>query len=394
MQTTDIVVIGGGAAGLFCAMTAAQRGRKVVVLEGSNRIGKKILMSGGGRCNFTHLHSTPRNFISDNPHYCKSALARFTPYDFVALVDKHGIAYHEKSPGQLFCDASSKKIVSMLSRECADANVIIKTDVNVGEVSQHAAGFRVDTSHGLFGSQSLVIATGGLSIPKMGASDFGYRVARQFDLPVLPTRAGLVPFTFTGAHHDMMQQLSGTSVNATVNARASFTDGLLFTHRGLSGPAALQSSSYWREGEFVDIDLAPGIDASDTLLAAKNDGSQQKIAAILRQSLPKALTQALADIVAPEQTTRALADWTNAALQALGERINQWRIKPSGTEGYRTAEVTLGGVDTRSLDSKTMMTRTVDGLYFIGEVVDVTGHLGGHNFQWAWASAHAAGQHA
>ena len=391
MQRYDVLVIGGGAAGLFCALTAGRRGRSVLVLEGSNRVGKKILMSGGGRCNFTHLHSTPEHFISANPHFCKSALARFTPEDFLALVERHGIAYHEKTPGQLFCDHSSKDIVRMLEAECQAAGVSIRTGVAVADVTRNDDRFAVRTDAGLFGSDSLVIATGGLSIPKMGASDFGYRLARQFGLTVLPTRAGLVPFTFTGAAHALMQACSGNSVTAAVASAATFTDGLLFTHRGLSGPAALQCSSYWNVGTPLTIDLVPGDSMVEALLTARQDTPRQQLLTVLARYLPKALASAMSELLAPGRAATPLAELGHATLRSVGEQLNRWTLTPSGTEGYRTAEVTLGGVDTDALDSKTLAARQHPGLYFIGEVVDVTGHLGGHNFQWAWASGFAAG---
>ena len=391
MQRYDVLVIGGGAAGLFCALTAGRRGRSVLVIEGSNRVGKKILMSGGGRCNFTHLHSTPEHFISANPHFCKSALARFTPEDFLALVERHGIAYHEKTPGQLFCDHSSKDIVRMLEAECQAAGVSIRTGVAVADVTRNDDRFGVRTDAGLFGSDSLVIATGGLSIPKMGASDFGYRLARQFGLTVLPTRAGLVPFTFTGAAHALMQACSGNSVTAAVTSAETFTDGLLFTHRGLSGPAALQCSSYWDVGTPLTIDLVPGDSMVESLLTARQDTPRQQLLTVLARYLPKALASAMSELLAPGRAATPLAELGHATLRSVGEQLNRWTLTPSGTEGYRTAEVTLGGVDTDALDSKTLSARQHPGLYFIGEVVDVTGHLGGHNFQWAWASGFAAG---
>jgi predicted Rossmann fold flavoprotein len=389
--TSDVIVIGGGAAGLLCAITAGQRGRKVTVLEGSNRIGKKILMSGGGRCNFTNIHCEPSRFLSQNPHFCKSALSRYTQWDFIALVEKHGIPYHEKSQGQLFCDNSSKDIVAMLQQECDDAGVSIVTDCAISSVEfddayyVHAADEYV--------AESLVIATGGLSIPKMGASDFGYRLARQFGLDVLPTRAGLVPFTFTGPMHDITTRLSGISVAASLAVTdQSFNDALLFTHRGLSGPAALQISSYWQQGDELLVDLLPGIDAVALLLEAKRSKPAMLLRTILTEHLPKALVQELQYLHWSEAEARPLSEFADADLRHIASCLQQWRVKPAATEGYRTAEVTLGGIDTDALSSKTMECKRQPGLYCIGEVLDVTGHLGGFNFQWAWASGHAAGE--
>ena len=393
MNTCDVLILGGGAAGLFCALTAGQRNRRVQVLEGSNRIGKKILMSGGGRCNFTHLHSTPAHFLSHNPNYCKSALARYTPYDFLELVERHDIDYVEKSPGQLFCRDSSKAIVRMLATECERASVTIHTDAAIEHVCMSGDRFVVQASDQVWESGSLVIATGGLSIPKMGASDFGYRIARQFDLPIVDTRAGLVPFTFSGALLDMMKRLRGVSVVGRVGVdEQGFVDGLVFTHRGLSGPAALQASSYWREGQFIEVDLLSGRDAVSGLLAAKRATPKRSLLGEVAQWLPRSLSEAWLDVESSSAARNRLADCPDGLLRDIGTRLNRWSVKPAGTEGYRTAEVTLGGVDTHGLDSRTMMARDWPGLFFIGEVVDVTGHLGGHNFQWAWASAHAAGQ--
>jgi hypothetical protein len=391
MTHADVLVLGGGAAGLMCAITAAQRGRDVIVLEGSNRVGKKILMSGGGRCNFTNLHCEATNFVSHNPHFCKSALSRYTQHDFVALVDQHDIPFHEKALGQLFCDNSSKDIVSMLLAECDSAGVRIETNCEIGAVSSKV-GFRVATNKGAFSCSSLVVATGGLSIPKMGASGFGYELARQFGINVFETRAALVPFTFTGELHDMMQRLSGISTPAIVSANdASFTESILFTHRGLSGPAILQVSSFWRPGDEIVIDLLPGLDASDFLIAAKAEQPAALIRTALAQHLPRKLVMELQTLFWERWSEIPLGEIGKDTLAQIGETLNGWSIRPAATEGYRTAEVTLGGVDTNELSSKTMESRKVPGLYFIGEVVDVTGHLGGFNFQWAWSSGHAAG---
>lgn len=392
MNDFDVIVLGGGAAGLMCALTAGQRGRRVIVLESSNKIGKKILMSGGGRCNFTNLHSEPSRFISANPSFCISALSRYTQWDFIALVDKHAIAYHEKAAGQLFCDNSSKDILGLLEAECADARVQIKTHCEMDSVT-HADRYSVVCSKGTFTAESLVIATGGLSIPKMGASDFGYRLAKQFDLSVLPTRAGLVPFTFTGAIHDMTDRLSGVSLPATINAGGqTFTEDILFTHRGLSGPAALQASSYWLPGDDIDIDLLPSSDATELLLAAKAAHAKALLRTVLSEHLPKALVVELQELMWVESAEKILGDWSDKAIRQVAAHINSWVLKPAATEGYRTAEVTLGGIDTNELSSKTMECKRQPGLFCIGEVVDVTGHLGGFNFQWAWASANAAGR--
>jgi predicted Rossmann fold flavoprotein len=392
MNRADVLVLGGGAAGLMCAITAAQRGRRVIVLEGSNRVGKKILMSGGGRCNFTNLHCEPSRFLSHNPHFCKSALSRYTQHDFIALVEKHGIPYHEKTLGQLFCDNSSKDIVAMLLSECDDAGVIIETSVEIGEVRKDDT-FTVKTNCGDYSSDALVVATGGLSIPKMGASGFGYELARQFGLYVHDTHAGLVPFTFSGAMHDMTTRLSGVSTWASLTAGgAEFTENILFTHRGLSGPAALQVSSYWKPGEDLLIDLQPGKDAGERLLvAAKVEQPRALLRNVLSTDLPRRLVGELQALWWPQHTDTPLAELRNEFLADIGRKLNAWTVRPAATEGYRTAEVTLGGVDTNELSSQTMAAKKVPGLYFIGEVVDVTGHLGGFNFQWAWASGYAAG---
>ncbi|MGB5411814.1 MAG: NAD(P)/FAD-dependent oxidoreductase [Woeseiaceae bacterium] len=389
--SSDVIVIGGGAAGLMCAITAGQRGRKVTVLEGSNRIGKKILMSGGGRCNFTNTHCEPSRFLSQNPHFCKSALSRYTQWDFIALVEKHGIAYHEKSLGQLFCDNSSKDIVAMLQQECDDAGVTIVTDCDIATVEFDNA-YHVQAADE-YVAESLVIASGGLSIPKMGASDFGYRLARQFGLEVLPTRAGLVPLTFTGPMHDVTSRLSGISVAASLAvADQSFSEALLFTHRGLSGPAALQISSYWNQGDELLVDLLPGIDAAALLLEAKRSKPAMLLRTMLAEHLPKALVQELQYLHWSEAEARPLSEFSDNDLRHIASCLQQWQLKPAATEGYRTAEVTLGGINTDALSSKTMECKSQPGLYCIGEVVDVTGHLGGFNFQWAWASGHAAGE--
>lgn len=390
MRDFDVIVLGGGAAGLMCAFAAGQRGRRVIVLESSNKIGKKILMSGGGRCNFTNLHCDPSRFISANPHFCISALQRYTQWDFIALVEKHSIAYHEKTAGQLFCDHSSRDILRMLEAECNAAGVQILTHCEVQSVQQ-PENFVVTSNKGEFSAAALVIATGGLSIPKMGASDFGYRIARQFGLNVLQTRAGLVPFTFTGATHAMTERLSGVSLSASIRVgQQTFVDDLLFTHRGLSGPAALQASSYWTAGNDIVINLLPLIDAAAMLLNAKTNGHRALLRSVLSECLPKALVTELQQLLWPAAAEKPIGDWQDAALRQLADSLHNWTLRPSGTEGYRTAEVTLGGIDTDELSSRTMQCIRRPGLYCIGEVVDVTGHLGGFNFQWAWSSAQAA----
>ncbi len=392
MKQTDVVIIGGGAAGLMCAIVAARRGRKVVVLEGSNKIGKKILMSGGGRCNFTNIHTEPSNFVSLNPHFCKSALSRFTQWDFIALVEKHRIPYHEKTLGQLFCDNSSKDIVAMLSSECDEAGVEVQTDVkDIGVTSN--GDFSIASSHGQYACDSLVIASGGLSIPKMGASDFGYRVARQFGLDMIETRAGLVPFTVTGTMHELCERLSGVSCEVTVSVDGiSFNESMLFTHRGLSGPAMLQASSYWTPGDSLEINLLPRINAEELLLSAKAARRKSLLRVVLAEVLPKALLAELQLIMWPDLAESPVAGISDASLRDIAAKLTAWDVRPAATEGYRTAEVTLGGIDTDELSSKTLESKRHPGLYFIGEVVDVSGHLGGHNFQWAWSSGHAAGQ--
>jgi len=392
----DTLVLGGGAAGLLCAVTAASRGRRVTVLERSNRIGKKILMSGGGKCNFTNLHVTPERFLSANPHFCKSALARYTQWDFIDLVERHGIAYFEKETvnglsGQLFCRESSKQIVAMLRAECEAAGVRIHTDCETHSVV-HREGFHLNTSLGDFSGDALVVATGALSIPSLGGSGFGYELADQFGLDLLPRTAGLVPFTFSDDHKAVFSRLSGLSCEVTAsNQRARFREDLLFTHRGLSGPCVLQISSYWRPGEAVAFDLAPGEDLAAELLEEKRAAPRSRLRSVLARRLPRKLVAELELLFWPERAETPVGEWPDDALATLAGRLASWSLTPSGTEGYRKAEVTLGGVNTDSLSSKTMEAKGVSGLFFIGEVVDVTGHLGGFNFQWAWASGHAAG---
>lgn len=385
----DVVVIGGGAAGLMCARVAGLRGRRVRVIEHANRCGKKILMSGGGRCNFTNTGTTAANFISRNPHFCKSALARFTPQHFIDLVERHGIAYHEKELGQLFCDDSSKLIVKMLLDECADAGVRIDTGCSVEAVEKIDEGFRVRTTQGTLQAASLVVATGGLSIPSMGATGFGYELARSFGHAVLPTRAGLVPLTLAGKHQERLADLSGVAfpVTAECNGRR-FSNSMLITHRGVSGPAILQISSYWNVGDALHLDLLPQGDAFEQLKALRARRPAAELRTMLGDLFPKRFAERLCDLWFP---SRPMRQFNDPELRAIAAQLQRFPLVASGTEGYRTAEVTLGGVDTDELSSSTMQSKRVSGLYFIGEVVDVTGWLGGYNFQWAWASGHAAG---
>ena len=388
----DCIVIGGGAAGLFCALTAGQRGRKVLVLDSSNKVGKKILMSGGGRCNFTNLHIDPENYISSNPHFVKSALSSYTQWDFIALVEKHGIAYHEKTLGQLFCDKSSKQILEMLLTECEKVGVEILTHCQITSVEQWSDEYSLQTSLGEFTCHSLVVATGGLSIPTMGATGFGYELAAQFGLDVLDRSAALVPFTFSDQWKSLCERLAGLSTDVVMAAsEQSFREGLLFTHRGLSGPVSLQVSSYWSPGQPITINLMPDCDASEYLLDAKGHHGKSLVRTVLTQLLPKTLVNELEALLWSSYQTTPLAEIPDAVLRKIGSSLSAWTLKPSGTEGYRTAEVTLRGVDTRHISSKTMECSEHRGLYFIGEVIDVTGHLGGYNFQWAWSSGYAAG---
>lgn len=386
---TDVLVVGGGAAGLMCAIAAGRRGKRVLVIEHANRVGKKILMSGGGRCNFTNTGTTPDNFLSANPHFCKSALARYTPADFITLVERHGIAYHEKELGQLFCDESSKQIVKMLLDECAAAGVIVHTGCSIQRVTHEDAGFHLHAAQGVFSAPALVVACGGLSIPAMGASGFGYELARQFGHEVLPTRAGLVPLTLSGKHQERLQDLSGVAVPVTASCNGqAFRNAMLITHRGISGPAILQISSYWQPGDDLRLDLLPGTDALAVLLQLQAERPAAELKTVLAELLPKRFAQRLCEAWLPNKPMR---QYNAPELQQLATQLQHWPLVASGTEGYRTAEVTLGGVDTHGLSSATMQSRHVPGLYFIGEVVDVTGWLGGYNFQWAWASGHAAG---
>lgn len=386
----DVLIIGGGAAGLMCALTAGRRGRRVRVLEHANRCGKKILMSGGGRCNFTNTGTTPANFLSANPHFCKSALARYRPEHFIAMVDAHGIAWHEKELGQLFCDDSSKQIVAMLLAECADAGVAIDTSCSVETVAAApGGGFTLRTTQGAMRSESMVVATGGLSIPKMGATGFGYEIARQFGHAVLPTRAGLVPLTLSGKHLEHYADLAGVSVHVSARCgKARFDNAMLVTHRGLSGPAILQVSSYWEPGKELLLDLLPEHDIEAWLLERQREQPAAELRTVLADVFPKRFAQRLCEVWF---TSKPMRQYSHGELPAIARQLAHWPIIASGTEGYRTAEVTLGGVDTDGVSSSRMESTTVPGLFFIGEVLDVTGWLGGYNFQWAWASGHAAG---
>jgi predicted Rossmann fold flavoprotein len=380
----DVIVLGGGAAGLLCAIEAGKRGRRVVLLERAEKIGKKILISGGGRCNFTNLHTQPKHLLSENPHFAKSALARYTPADFIALVEKHGISYHEKTLGQLFCDNSATQIITMLESECRYANVRIVVDSNIREV-RRATAFTVSTDTTEYRAPVLVVATGGISIPKMGATGFGYDLARQFGLNIVPPRPALVPLVFHPADRKRYSDLAGVSTEVIASAgNSAFREKMLFTHRGLSGPAILEASSYWKEGEALQIDLAPGREATQKIREA---GTRTTAVAekALHEFLPNRLAERWLKFHPPKS-------WTNIGLDAFERELHAWTVRPAGTEGYEKAEVTAGGVDTAELSSKTIESRKVPGLFFIGEVVDVTGHLGGFNFQWAWASAAAAGR--
>ena len=390
---TEVVIVGAGAAGLMCAANAAARGRRVLVLDHANKAGKKILMSGGGRCNFTNLYCEPGNFLSENPHFCKSALARYSQWDFIGLVAKHGVPYHEKKLGQLFCDNKANAILDLLLAECAEAGAEIRLNTALQSIAKTDDGFLLHSDLGAVACQSLVIASGGLSIPTLGATGFGYQVARQFGHQVLPTRAGLVPFTLTDPQlKTLCTELSGTSVEdclVSCNGQ-SFKENILFTHRGLSGPAILQISSYWQPGDTLHIDLLPHIDLPAWLAEQQRERGSSELKTLLAELFTKKMAALLVD---SWFANKPLKQYSPGELKAIAERLSDWQLVPAGTEGYRTAEVTLGGVDTREVSSKTMESLKVPGLYFIGEVLDVTGHLGGFNFQWAWASGYAAAQY-
>jgi predicted Rossmann fold flavoprotein len=389
VEKVDVIVLGAGAAGMMCALEAGRRGRRVVLLDHAERVGKKILISGGGRCNFTNIHCRPENFLSENPHFAKSALARFTPADIIAMVEQHGIPYHEKTLGQLFCDRSAHDFVTMLERECADAGVRVIVGARILSVARDGH-FRVQTTETIFEAEAVVVATGGLSIPKMGATAFGYTLAEQFGLRIVECRPGLVPLVFSAEDREQWCDLAGVSAEVVAAAgprqrHGSFREKMLVTHRGFSGPAILQASSYWRPGEAVTVDLAPNVEVMAPLLTRNARRDAAAAVHAIHAVLPARMAERWVTIQEP-------ADWTNASLAAMEQQLHSWRITPAGTEGYAKAEVTAGGVDTAELDAKTMQSRKVPGLYFIGEVVDVTGWLGGYNFQWAWASGASAGR--
>lgn len=389
MEVVDVIIIGAGAAGLMCAIEASKRHRKVLVLDHANKAGKKILMSGGGRCNFTNYYIEPEKYNSHNPHFLKSALTRYTQWDFLELVKKHKIPFHEKTLGQLFCDNKSKDIVDMLLKECAAAGATIQLNTSIENI-QKSQSFKIQASKGIFCCQSLVIASGGLSIPTMGASPFAYKVAEQFGIKVWPTRAGLVPLTLDVLEKERVALLSGIGIDSLVkNARIEFRENTLFTHRGLSGPAILQLSSYWLPGESICINLLPELNVLEYLKNVRIEKPQKQLNSILSLHLPKRVIELF---ISSELAEKKLAELSNRDLESIAKQLNSWIVKPNGTEGYRTAEVTIGGVDCHAISSKTMEAQDVPGLYFIGEALDVTGWLGGYNFQWAWSSGWAAGQ--
>lgn len=392
-ESVDVIIIGAGAAGLMCALTAGYRGRRVLVLDHANKPGKKILMSGGGRCNFTNLNTTPKHFRSNNPAFCISALRRYTPQDFVDMVERHGIEYVEKAPGQLFCgdEFKSKAIVQMLLTECEWAGVEVRLQTSVTQIQPNDNGFALQTAAGKINCESLVIASGGLSVPTMGASGFGYDVARQFGLDILPTRAGLVPFTLHPEQKQHFAPLSGVACDVAVTCRRQhFKEPMLFTHRGLSGPAMLQISSFWEPGDELTVDLLPDTKIAADLINYRNQQPKNQLLHWLNKHLPKRVAQTLVDVNEWQSPMQA---YSNEQLAGIEQQLHEWMIKPAGTEGYRTAEVTLGGVNTDGISSKTFECHSTPGLYFIGEVLDVTGELGGFNFQWAWASGYCAGQY-
>ncbi|MDQ2192644.1 MULTISPECIES: NAD(P)/FAD-dependent oxidoreductase [Vibrio] len=391
-EQVDVIVIGAGAAGLMCAAQAAQRGRQVLVMDHAKKPGRKILISGGGRCNFTNYDVSAANYLCRNPHFVKSALSQYSNWDFISLVSKHGIAFEEREHGQLFCVDSAKEIVNLLLTECDQPTLKQRYQVDIQTISQTADGFVLQTSQGTWQCQSLVIATGGLSMPKLGATPFGYKVAEQFAIPVLPTCAGLVPFTLHVADKEALSELSGIALPVEILARCgtSFKEALLFTHRGLSGPAVLQISSYWQPGQTLSINLLPNVDVDHALAEAREQHPNQTLKTTLSRLLPKRLVEVL--IERGLLVDKPMKQLTPTVLKQTAQALQEWQIVPNGTEGYRTAEVTLGGVDTDWLSSKTMECKTVPGLFFVGEVMDVTGWLGGYNFQWAWSSGYVAGQ--
>ncbi|MFA5018563.1 MAG: NAD(P)/FAD-dependent oxidoreductase [Methylobacter sp.] len=391
MTDTDVIIIGAGASGLMCAIEAGKRGRKVLVLDHANKAGKKILMSGGGRCNFTNYSIEPGNYISHNPHFCKSALSRYTQWDFLALIGRYQIPFHERDHGQLFCNESAKDILELLLAECNKVGAVVQLNTHIDSVERLTDLFHLKTNNGNFTCQSLVVATGGLSIPKMGATPLGYKIAEQFGIKVLPTSAGLVPFTLQPEDKEKFSALSGIAVPCVVsNNRQSFSENVLFTHRGLSGPAILQISSYWRAGEEIVINLLPQVNLETELKSKRQQKVKNKLKTILEGYLPKRL---ISSFLPEDLLERSLQDLSDKQIQRVADQLHCWTIKPNGTEGYRTAEVTSGGVDCDAVSSKTMESKQVQGLYFVGEVLDVTGWLGGYNFQWAWSSAWCAGQY-
>ncbi|MFD2058648.1 NAD(P)/FAD-dependent oxidoreductase [Mesorhizobium calcicola] len=390
MQSYDVIIIGAGAAGMMCAVETAKRGRSVLILDHAAMPGEKIRISGGGRCNFTNIHASPKNFLSGNPHFCISALSRYTQRDFIALVERHHIAYHEKTLGQLFCDGSARQIIDMLVSEMQGRGVQLALSTVVEDVRKTVEGFVLTLSTGMVTCQSLVVACGGKSIPKMGATGFGYELAERFGLAIVETRPALVPLTFDAKTLERLAPLAGNAVDAEVACgKTRFSEAMLFTHRGVSGPSILQISSYWREGDEIRIAMLPGVDTADLIRTAKRGNGRQAVQTVLANHLPKRLSQSIAERTGIDGN---LADLSDAEIKTIAAAVNDWRIKPAGSEGYRTAEVTLGGVDTNGLDQKTMQAKSVPGLFFIGEVVDVTGWLGGYNFQWAWSSGWVAGQ--
>ncbi|MGC9421328.1 NAD(P)/FAD-dependent oxidoreductase [Vibrio sp.] len=391
-ENVDVVIIGAGAAGLMCAAQAAKRGRRVLLVDHAKKPGRKILISGGGRCNFTNYNISAANYLCRNPHFVKSALSQYTNWDFIALVNQYGIAFEEREHGQLFCLGSAKEIVNLLLAECSQPNLHQRYQVDIQQITKTESGFFLKTSQGEVACQSLVVATGGLSMPKLGATPLGYKIAEQFSLPVLPTCAGLVPFTLHVADKEALAELSGIAVPVEIQAQCgkSFKEALLFTHRGLSGPAVLQISSYWQPGQAITINLLPDRDIEAWLMSAREHHPNQTLKTTLARVLPKRLVEVLLE--RQLFVDKPLKQFTASALLNVGEALEQWTLIPNGTEGYRTAEVTRGGVDTEVLSSKTMECKTVPGLFFVGEVMDVTGWLGGYNFQWAWSSGFVAGQ--
>ncbi len=390
VKQIDVIVIGAGAAGLFCAATAGQRGRDVLVLDHAKKVGRKILMSGGGRCNFTNMYASHEQFLSQNPHFCKSALKQYTQWDFIDLVNRYQIPYHEKTLGQLFCDDTAKDIVKLLLDECALGNATIQTQTEIFAINKLDTGYQIKTNQGEYRCESLVIATGGLSMPKLGASPFGYQIAEQFGMSMVPTRAALVPFTLQPEDKDVLGELSGISVNASTECNNTlFNENILFTHRGLSGPAVLQISSYWEAGQTVTVDLAPNADLHTVLSEAQTSQPNAQLSTVLAPFYAKRLANTLLPYLGIDN--KPMKQYQGKQLVEVAQKLHGWQLKPNGTEGYRTAEVTIGGVNTDHLSSKTMESKDHKGLYFVGEVLDVTGWLGGYNFQWAWSSGYVAG---